>query len=138
MNMKVHYQKHLVRSLIRSYNSGEIARPMNMKQAISMLFEAWENVRPESIEKCFAKAGFLENKGKENSMSEMTVAMMSETMVSQTMVVLAPETTTSGSVWLGTLAYLPCLPKITPMPTPMYSARMSQQRGRLRTKWLRR
>ena len=63
MNMKVHYRKHLVKSLLHSYDSGETPKPIDVKQAISMLFEAWKNVKPVSIGKCFAKAGFVEDGG---------------------------------------------------------------------------
>ncbi|XP_038055109.1 tigger transposable element-derived protein 6-like [Patiria miniata] len=51
MNMKVHYRRKLLQSLLNAYDAGETPQPINVLLAINM-------VHTDCIANCFRKAGF--------------------------------------------------------------------------------
>ncbi|XP_038057078.1 tigger transposable element-derived protein 6-like [Patiria miniata] len=58
MNMKVHYRRKLLQSLLNAYDAGETPQPINVLQAINMVHTAWGAVKQDCIANCFRKAGF--------------------------------------------------------------------------------
>ena len=63
-NVKTHYRKQLLRHVLTYMDECscalELAKRINMLDAIMQLKNAWDGVTPTPIEKCFAKCGFLE------------------------------------------------------------------------------
>ena len=63
-NAKVHYRKYLLRyvlSKIEECNSAaEVANSVDVLSAIRWISQAWSDVKEETIQKCFRKAGILD------------------------------------------------------------------------------
>ena len=61
-NLKMHYRKSLVRHVLFHMNdassASELAKKVNVLNAISWLKVAWDHVQPSTIQKCFSKCGF--------------------------------------------------------------------------------
>ena len=62
-NFKVYYRKLLLRYIVVKIDqyslASEVAKKINVLQAIRWIAEAWEQVSCETIKKCFKKAGIL-------------------------------------------------------------------------------
>ena len=61
---KIHYRKLLLRHVLFHMNeasgASDLAKRVNVLDAIMWLKNAWDNVKPTTIQKCFAKCGFSE------------------------------------------------------------------------------
>ena len=61
---KMHYRKLLLRHVLFHMNeasgASDLAKRVNVLDAIMWLKNAWDNVKPTTIQKCFAKCGFTE------------------------------------------------------------------------------
>ena len=64
-NTKLHYRNSLVRHVLfhmeEATSASEVAKKVKILDAIMWLKSAWDEVQPASIQKCFAKCGFLNN-----------------------------------------------------------------------------
>ena len=63
-NMKTHYRKRLLRHVLNRMDecssASELAKKVNILDAILWLKGAWDAVKAETIERCFAKCGFVD------------------------------------------------------------------------------
>ena len=61
---KMHYRKLLLRHVLFHMNeascASDLAKSVNVLDAIMWLKSAWDNVKPTTIQKCFAKCGFTQ------------------------------------------------------------------------------
>ncbi|XP_062511839.1 tigger transposable element-derived protein 6-like [Corticium candelabrum] len=62
--VKTHYRKQLLRHVLFHIDKAscvsELAKKVNVLDAIVWLRSAWDRVHPSTIRKCFAKCGFVE------------------------------------------------------------------------------
>lgn len=62
-SMKIGYRKRLLKkvlSQVDTCSSGdEVVKSINVQDAIDWISQAWAEVRPDTIRKCYAKAGFV-------------------------------------------------------------------------------
>lgn len=70
-NMKMHYRKLLVRHVLFQMDTAtcatDLAKKVNVLDAILWLKTAWDSVQPATIQKCFSKCGFNENRLEEDN-----------------------------------------------------------------------
>src|SRR5438128_5996251 len=58
-NFKVYYRKILVSQWIRELNEGQEMKKLNIKEAIEIVADAWDNVKQETIKNCWLSTGIL-------------------------------------------------------------------------------
>jgi hypothetical protein len=58
-NFKVNYQNTLVSKWIKDLDEGNDVKKINIKQAIDIVGEAWDNVKEETIKNCWKKTEIL-------------------------------------------------------------------------------
>ena len=75
-NFKVHYRRLLLRFVLASIDScssaSEVAGSINILTAIRWILQAWKEVQPLTISKCFKKAGILTEQLDVSSVGEDT------------------------------------------------------------------
>lgn len=63
-NFKVHYRTRLLRFVISKIETcataSEVTKSISILHAIRWVAQAWETVKPETVMKCFRKAGVLD------------------------------------------------------------------------------
>jgi len=58
-SFKMHYQKLLVSKWIDEIDNDGTTAPVNIKEAINLIGEAWEHVNQQTIYNCWKKTGIL-------------------------------------------------------------------------------
>ena len=58
-NFKVYYWKNLVSQWIHELNKGQEMRKINIKEAIEIVADAWDSVKPETIKNCWLSTKIL-------------------------------------------------------------------------------
>uniref|UniRef100_A0A915E725 HTH psq-type domain-containing protein n=1 Tax=Ditylenchus dipsaci TaxID=166011 RepID=A0A915E725_9BILA len=68
-NLKVHYRRLLFRARLAAMDNKEEYK-VNLLQALHFLRRSWQSVKPETLLRCFKKAGFMINEQEENEILE--------------------------------------------------------------------